>query len=240
MAVSALPPEHDSPAPYARARRLVWKALVSAFVIWHVMSVTWWNIPINGFPTDVRTAALPQPLLDAENEVMAWKRWISGYSHERPSNQTIVWLEQYTARTATWQNWWMFAPNPLSFHRYIAVFAVVGKKPNGDPIYDPEPIWSSYRGSLEEELTRFESWGNFFAPYTHDHKLVENLTLGEFDPQLGQFAHFWADEYWRRKGRKPIGTDIRCWEYPLPHAFTGERAKDVPGKREWVIWWFRY
>lgn len=228
-AMAPAPPAHA----LARLRRAACKVLVSAFVIWHAAAVTWWNIPRGPYPVDVRGAALPQWFLDAEDAVSAWK------NRTGPQSDVIWYLERYTERTAVWQNWWMFAPNPLSFHRYIEVFAVIGQASDGRPLYDPEPLYTSYRGSLEEELTRFSDWRNAFASYTHDHKFVENLTLGDWNPQLQWFARWWGERYMQRTGRRPPafkGIHIICHEYPNPPAYSGIHAKDVT-PRKWVIWW---
>jgi hypothetical protein len=213
--------------------RVLRKLLVSGFVAFHVASVLWWNIPANGFPAGDRAAALPAWFLRAEDALFAWKRRVG------PRSALAAALESYTVRTATWQQWWMFAPNPLGFHRYIRVHAVIGTSPEGTAIYDPEPLYTSYRGSLDEELRRFSHLSALFAPYTHDHKFVENLSMGDFDRQLDQFARWWGETYARRTGRRPLGVHVLCSEYALPPAFSGVRPWEIK-PREWVLWWVRY
>ncbi len=215
--------------PLLRAGR---KVAVSGYIAFHLASVLWWNIPLHGYPADTRRAPLPEWAWRAGEALGEWKRRVG------PQSRIVHWLEGYTRASATWQQWWMFAPNPLGVHRYIRVQAVLGETPEGRPIYDPEPLYTSYRGSLDEELRRFSTLGGALAPYTHDHKFVENLSLGEFDHCLDPFARHFGRVYERKTGRRPVAIHVICTEFPLPEPFSGTRAWEVR-PREWILWWAR-
>jgi hypothetical protein len=206
--------------------RILRKIAISAFVTFHAASIIWWSIPMNGFNANP-AAPLPEALVRAENALFAWKRRVG------PESRVARALESYTIASATWQNWWMFAPNPVAVVRYLTVKAVVAFGPDKTPIYDPVPLWTSYRGTIDEDLRRFG------GSYTHEHKFTENLT-GEYDPKIyvSQLARFFCFEYERRSGRRPLEVHVICDEYALPPPTSGKSAADEP-PREWVYWWYR-
>jgi hypothetical protein len=225
------------PSRFARALRLARKVALSAFVVWHLVTVGWWNIPDAPYPCDVRAVALPRWLASGEARLFAWKRRNS----LQPQPPLVSLLNAYTVSTATWQNWWMFAPNTVNIHRYITVRALLRWGPGHKPVYDEKPLYTSYRGTLEEELTRFG------GSYTHDHKFVENLT-GEWEQTaLGLLAKHFCEVYAAEHGgRNPLEVHVQCQELQLPAAYAGISAKDMPSRfigndaeRPNVYWWYR-
>jgi hypothetical protein len=234
-------PSREDDTPFRRAVRATRRGALSAFIAFHLASVAWWNIPQNGYGDD-RREPLPRALERTEDAICAWKRRVQNTPVVPPAADPVLrWereatlaLENWTIFSATWQNWWMFAPNPVNVHRYLTVKAVTSYGKNKEPVYDPKPLWTSYRGTIAEELVRFG------GSYTHEHKFVENLT-GEWDPHvfMGQFSRFWCEQWTAaHHGHPPLEIHVICDEYRLPEAFAGVSASSVEA-REWVYWWFK-
>lgn len=217
---------------FGAAARFARKLAISAFIAWHLASVFWWNIPEWGYGQD-RPAALPAALLNAEDAICAWRRAQLDFPPPEGKGSALSGLlRRYTVATATWQNWWMFAPNPTNGCKYLTVKAVVGYDKDRAPIYDPEPLWTSYPGSLAEDVARFG------GRYTHYHKFVENLT-GDWphDLYLGNFARFWYDRWAERHKRPPLQVHVICDEYMFPPPFSGVSVTTV-SPHQWVYWWY--
>lgn len=253
----------------ASALRLARKVALSAFIVVHLSSLLFWNLPRWPFPCDQRVSDLPRWFLDGESELYSWKKRLEDHMYDPPSTQrTGAWiaglLSTYTIRTATWQNWWMFAPNPINIDRYITVKAVIGYGPGHDPdknpqfIYDPKPFYTSYRGFLGESKMGRPKTGpgapsadelqddelrRFGGSYTPDHKFVENLTLGDwaYDDWLGQFARWCFERYNdqpEHRQHKAREMHVILHEYRIPGAWEGKSVAAAP-MREWLFWWYR-
>ena len=245
------------------------KAAISAFIVVHVSALLFWNLPRGPFPCDQRVADLPSWFLQGESQLYAWKKDLEDHMYDAPERRsaqaTIAGLlSQYVIRTATWQNWWMFAPNPINIDRYITVKAVIGYGAGHDPdkspkfVYDPTPCYTSYRGYLggaemgrpksgpgaatPEEL-QDDELRRFGGSYTPDHKFVENLTLGDwpYDVWLGQFAR-WCFQCYNadlaHRAHPAREMHVILHEYRIPGAWEGTSVADAP-LHEWLFWWYR-
>jgi hypothetical protein len=223
------------------------KTLVSCFVLLHVSAVLFWNIPMQPFGEDVRHADLPGWVRPQERRLFDWKAWLVNHRndpHAPLDARAAGVLYDYIVETATWQNWGMFAPNPINIDRYITVKAVIGyglghdREKNPKYIYDETPLYTSYRGTLDEEMTRF---GGSYVP---DHKLVENLTLGEWPAEiwLGQFARYWFNVYNAmpaHRSKPAIEMHVICHEWRFPDPWAGVSLSSTPPSSEWIIWWYK-
>jgi hypothetical protein len=220
-------------SPGERATRLGYKVLVTAFILLHVTSVLWWNLPSKEFDADVRVARLPTWFVAAEKKLFAWK------SRTAATSSLAAMLSAYTLASETWQSWMLFAPNPLVSHNYLTVSAVLEEGAEGPPIYDPVPVYTSYRGAPGKALARFSEGRSALDSFSFDQMLALSLTSKDFTAELEPFARYWADVYTERTGRRPLGVDVLCHEYHVPPAFSGIPARDGE-LRPWRAGWFRY
>ncbi len=225
--------EDCSPPSSARAARLGYKIVVSAFILLHVSSVVWWNIPAENFDAEPLPARLPARFVSAEQKLFSWRH------HASATSVLARTLEAYTMGSATWQSWHFFAPNPLSVDRYLTVYAVLEEGKDGQPIYDPTPVYTSYPGALGETPHRFADGKLLFAPYSPDETLALALTDETFAPEVEPFAYHWAEVYSAEKGRHPLGVDVLVHIYAVPPAFSGISPRDVE-LESWRAGWFRY
>jgi hypothetical protein len=225
--------------PFDRLR----KVLVAGFCILHVSALVWWLTPANGYPKDNRTAVMPAWFANLEQKSFDWKKGSFG-------TPWALGLERYVFFTASWQSWWLFAPNPMNVHDWITVKAVVGwkdpdpslpadqRKPGvwGDartPIYDTHPLWTSYEGDLAARMK------GTAGAYFHDPKLVENLASGNWDKPLASFAEYWGKVYRAENGKKPLGIHVIVTRGHIPTAFSGRMpASDEAAER--VLWYLHY
>jgi len=215
------------------AARLGYKVIVTAFILLHVTSVVWWNLPAKEFDADERVARLPAWFVVAEQKLFAWK------SRTDSTSPVAGMLSAYTLGSETWQSWLLFAPNPLAVHNYLTVSAVISEGAEGSPVYDPVPVYTSYRGELGEALARFSEGRAALDSFSFDEMLALSLTSKDFTAELEPFAHYWADVYTERTGRRPLGVDVLSHEYSVPPAFRGIPARDIE-LRQWRAGWFRY
>jgi hypothetical protein len=159
-------------------------------------------------------------------------------------------LDRYVFTTASWQSWWLFAPNPMQVDDWLTVKAVVGwKDPDpsippeqrkngvwGDartPIYDEHPLYTSYVGTLEGRMK------GTAGAYYHDPKLVENLASGNWDRPLASFAEYWGKVYRAEHGKSALGVHVILDRGHIPVPFSGRMpASDEPSQR--VLWYLHY
>jgi hypothetical protein len=219
------------------------RAVVVTFVSLHVIALVWWTTPGNGYPKDQRSAELPSWFTSIEQATFDWKKASGG----------TLWataLDRYIFATASWQSWWLFAPNPMQVHDWVTVKAVVAwKDPDSsmptaqrkmgvwgdarEPIYDERPVYTSYEGELNTRLR------SFAGAYTHDAKLIENLASGNWDRPLASFTEYWGKVYKERTGRKPMGMHVIVTRGHIPAAYSGRMpASDEPSER--VLWYLHY
>jgi hypothetical protein len=252
----------------SRALRVARKVAISAFIVWHVTALFFWNLPRGEFPCDQRIADLPRWFIDGEMRLYRWKHDLE--DHMYAPHDAQEWLagalSTYIIRTATWQNWWMFAPNPINIDRYITVKAVIGYGPGHDAdhnpqyVYDPQPFYTSYRGYLGESRMGRPKSGpgsasaasgdftddelqRFGGSYTPDHKFVENLTLGDWDyaTWLGQFDRWCFQQYNampEHRAHPAREMHVILHEYRIPGAWEGRSVADAP-MTERVFWWYK-
>ncbi len=212
---------------------LGYKVVVTAFILLHVTSVLWWNLPAKEFDADVRVARLPAWFVVAEQKLFAWKSRIAATS------PLAGMLSAYTLGSETWQSWQLFAPNPLVFHNYLTVFAVLSEGADGQPIYDPVPVYTSYRGAPGEALARFSEGRAALDSFSFDEALALSLTSESFTAEFEPFARYWAEVYTERTGRRPRGVDVLSHQYTVPPAFSGVTPRNIE-LRPWRAGWFRY
>lgn len=227
-------------------RGLVWwpvckKILILCFCFFHLASVIWWLIPGKGFVKDHRFVDYPEHLKKLEDQMISFKR------DKRLPEWAWQTLENYTFRTATWQSWWMFAPNPIDVQLYLTVKAVLGWKEESEipkekrivkiwgdarePIYDTVPIYKSYTAATVEEATR-----TFAGGYTDDHKLAENFPSGKWDRAIEAFANWAKRDYEEKTGIIAPGVHVLLSTVRIPTPFTGTRADQMPVS-ERVLWY---
>jgi hypothetical protein len=243
------PQSSPQAAKLARPRRTprewLYRTCVTFFVVFHVASICWWLIPANGYPSDALTWKVPPWLSDREDATFAWKRANAQHWLARC-------MEDYLFLTASWQRWWLFAPNPINYDDWITAYAVTGWRepdvndPNLEkepllpwnnrrkPIYDPEPIYQSYPGKLEDSIH------GHAGIFRHDAKLVENLTSGNWDEPLGAFAQWCGAQYRQRTGHAPLlGVHIILHRGEIPRGFERQPiASQHVSER--VLWYLHY
>ncbi|HUP56510.1 MAG TPA: hypothetical protein VM598_03590 [Bdellovibrionota bacterium] len=225
--------------PFRKAARVA----ITAFVALHVSAMAWWLIPANGYPRDYRSAELPAWITRAEQAVFEWKR---------DSYGTILApvFERYIFITATWQKWWLFAPNPMQIHDWITVKAVIDWKqpdplrgpagskaePWGDarqPVYDEEPLYKSYEGDLDGRMK------GTARGYSHDPKLVENLASGNWDRPLASFAEYFGRVYRTKTGKRPLGIHVILNRGRIPPPYQDRSVASLPNEQR-VLWYLHY
>jgi hypothetical protein len=216
------------------AARLGYKALVTAFIVWHAASVVWWNVPTKALDGDgdARAARLPARLLKAEQKLYDWRSRIESTSRLAQA------LSAYTLGSATSQSWFFFAPNPLMTHTYLTVSAVLKEGADGKPVYDPTPVYTSYRGTPKEAVARFFDGSAALDPYSFDDTIALGLTGEEFSTEIDPFARYWAQVYTERTGRRPLGVDVLSDEYLVP-PFGRSTSRDIE-LQPWRVGCFRY
>jgi hypothetical protein len=101
-------PDPDRPPPPLSRRK---KIIITGFILFHFGCVIAWVTPGTssslGF---LRSRSLPLPArrLDPATNSMQWRI------------EPLPVITSYLERSGQWQNWKLFAPNPLSFNRYLA------------------------------------------------------------------------------------------------------------------------
>ncbi len=125
------------------------KLLVSAFIVWHWLAVCAWLAPN---PSPVKSWLLGRTLI---LPTLVGSKAMHGAPYFRPQEAVAT----YLYNTATWQDWAMFAPNPLQENRYVS--ATISHKD----------------GSIETwAFPRLRDYGTFWSMvYKRTRKYTQNL-----------------------------------------------------------------
>jgi hypothetical protein len=99
------------PSPERRPPSLRGKILISAFILFHFACVVVWVFPgaasIRGSLLSL-SVPLPARRLDPATNALGWRI------------ERLSLIGSYLGKTGQWQHWNMFAPNPMTFNRYLA------------------------------------------------------------------------------------------------------------------------
>ncbi len=225
----------------SRAKDRLRHVVVSVFFTFHCLAVTWWLIPADGYPKEERKQSLPSWFERGEETVFHWKQKSLGSAWSRT-------LNGYLHLTATWQKWWMFAPNPINTHQWISVHAITawndppsgypvppsGRYPWGDlrlPVYDPETLFQTYPGS---SVTEQFGHGIGFL-YSRNHTVSDYLGSGNYNRVFPGFVAYWARQYKNKHGTYPKGFHVVLHRGWIPRPFSNRTLASVLLKEE-VVW----
>lgn len=178
------------------------KIVISFFILFHWFCVVAWLFPKPSVTkTTMLSLSLPLPKKDKTT------------GHWTIQKRHIV--ETYLHNTGLWQDWSMFAPNPLQINRYV----------NATVVYQDgsEKIFNLPRLS---QLNMFEAWiQKRWRKYQH--RLIDENGPGFRD----DFARYVARKMYTDPNNPPVKIILNQFDAPIPR----HDRKQVKGKKNlWV------
>jgi hypothetical protein len=171
---------------YSRRR----KVLISVFILFHFACVIAWILPK---PSPVKAWLLGLKLpLPGTTKVAG-----GNGSHMTIASREVV--ACYLHNTAQWQDWAMFAPNPVQTNQYLGAH-VIFERGN----------WREYTLPRLEEMNWFEAWAQ--KRYRKlKNRLLDEKRL-EYDADLAR----WIARQMNEPGNPPIRVTLYSYESPIP------------------------
>ena len=192
----------DAESNYPRWRKL----LISGFIVLHLSCVVAWLLPkpspIKSFMMGIK---VPLPGRDkSPGEVP------SGWSF-RPRPVAAAYLHH----SGQWQEWAMFAPNPLQINRYVGAH-VAFERGN----------WKQYTFPRLSEMNFLEAWAQ-----KRYRKLQQKLVDENRAPYHEDVAR-WIARQMTEPGNRPVRVTLFVFESPIPKHDREELQ--APGGSAWV------
>jgi hypothetical protein len=115
------PPSPDGRSPSLRA-----KIIISAFILFHFGCVAVWVFPAVPSPTVQKDGNTVPGLYSIRKFLLSLSVPLPARRLD-PATNSLQWrierlslIGSYLGRTGQWQHWNLFAPNPMTFNRYLA------------------------------------------------------------------------------------------------------------------------
>jgi hypothetical protein len=194
------------------------RAAISAFAVFHVTALLWWNIGVVEYVPEERRR--PADL---------WQRARGAVAAADPAGLVRSLLTEYVRATGLWQMWVLFGPDAPHETALLEILGITGVDDEGRPSIDPTPIWSVRQQD------------------TLDHSQAIGLTCGwrdDDEPRWNYlrraYAHFRTEEAERARNKRYERIQFVCHlrEVRLPGDTSPESWRKVafydgPVDREW-------
>jgi hypothetical protein len=192
-----------APAPVASRRR---KILISLFIVFHFACVVAWILPK---PSPVKSFLLGLKL------PLPGHSWSGDGAGSRLTIGPREVVASYLYHTAQWQDWAMFAPNPLQTNRFV-----------GAQVFLERGSWRDYT------LPRLEEMGWIQACLEKRYRKLKNRLLDENRRELYEdLARFIARRS-NEPGNPPVRVTLFAYESPIPRHDREELKQ--PNAPAWV------
>ena len=196
------------PSTPVRATTPLQRGLVSAFVVFHLLAIAWWNLTmINYRPPE---QARPDDF---------WSRFGAFAEGSPATRATGKVFRSYIRGSALWQQWVLFGPDAPHVTYRTEVLGITGFDAQGRPIFDEELLYNSDDPTITERT-----------------QLIGNPPCGfelGADPKStflrASFAQYHAREVGKERGVDYLGVQLRCLQRPI------HRPGEDPEDHDWTV-----
>jgi hypothetical protein len=188
--------------PYSSRR----KVSISLFILFHFACVIAWNLP-KPSPIKAWLLGLKAPLPGIARTADAGG---SSWSFEaRPI------VASYLHHTAQWQDWAMFAPNPVQTNQYLGAHVIFE---NGS--------WKEYTLPRLDQMGWLEAWAR------KRYRKLKNRLIDEKNRELYEDLARWIAREQGEPGNRAIRVTLLVYDAPIPRHDRKE-LRD-PGAPAWI------